>query len=93
MILSLLFALTVQASDTQNSSPPPPAPGAPATGNADDNRRICRTTQVTGSRIAVRRICRTAAEWRRHDQNLNADMREQRDGAHPPSPDPLNPNG
>jgi hypothetical protein len=92
MILSLLFALAVQTSDTQNAPPPPqpaPAPApAPTTGNADDNRRICRTTQATGTRLGGRRICRTAAEWRRSIQNTQEGMRETQRDSQPTVPAP-----
>lgn len=29
----------------------------------DPNRRICRKTTATGSRIATARVCKTAREW------------------------------
>jgi hypothetical protein len=34
----------------------------------NEGRRICRTTQATHSRMAARRVCRTAAQWRELDR-------------------------
>lgn len=43
-----------------------PAPAAAADKNAvskDPNRMICEKQAVSGSRLATRRVCMTAAEW------------------------------
>ena len=46
-------------------SAPAPAPGptdaAPAT--EEDKKIICQSIKVTGSRLAVRRICGTKKDW------------------------------
>lgn len=58
----------------QETAPPAAQPGAntapsgdahPSDTNAQDERRICRTSQAdVNSRMGARRICKTAAEWR-----------------------------
>jgi hypothetical protein len=41
-----------------------PAPAKPTTGKAEDpNQVICEKQQPTGSRLAVRRVCMTRAQW------------------------------
>ena len=39
------------------------APSAPPAGLADPNEVVCEKQEVTGSRLAARRVCRTRAEW------------------------------
>lgn len=34
----------------------------------DMNRRVCKTYKITGSRLAKRRVCRTAMEWKQHEE-------------------------
>lgn len=48
-----------------------------ARGAGDDNRIVCRARQgMTGSRVARQRVCRTTAEWRRHDAELQENRRD-----------------
>jgi len=43
----------------------PESTGTASEQSADDERRICRRVETTSaSRMATRRVCRTAAEWR-----------------------------
>lgn len=48
---------------------------APETEQAEDddsldmNRRICKTQKVTGSRLAKRKVCRTAYEWKKYEED------------------------
>ena len=65
--VSLLF-IAVPA----NAAPAPPpsqapqqAPTATAPGNAADSEIICQKQEVTGSRLAKRKICLTRGEWMR----------------------------
>src|SRR3546814_2313882 len=43
----------------------------------DSNRVICKKLELTGSRLAVKKDCRTAAEWRseEHTSELQSLMR------------------
>jgi hypothetical protein len=84
MILSLMLALTTPTATpapTEAAPPAPqPAPAAVPTANPEDQRRICRNTQATGTRLGGRRICRTAAEWRRSQSNTREEVQDmQRD--------------
>lgn len=46
-----------------------PAPAAPAQAqNLDPNEVICEKQKVTGSRLSVKRVCKTRAQWM--DQQL-----------------------
>ena len=69
--------------DTGATSSAAPAPQtAGASGPAKD-RRICRSTVVTGSRLGKRKICRTAREWAAADIASQQSVREmQRTGGH-----------
>lgn len=41
----------------------PETQSRPAAKAKDPNERICETQKVLGSRLAVRRVCATRAEW------------------------------
>jgi len=65
-VVALLLAMAGSGSS-------PPAPATSATESPD--QVICRQSEpVLGSRVARRRICRTAAEWRAFEQD-RAQMR------------------
>jgi hypothetical protein len=51
---------------------PPAARPAPAT----SEKKICRTFEVTGSRLAKQRVCMTADEWRMEDAVRNREVEE-----------------
>ena len=46
---------------------------APETEEDDDgldmNRKICKTYTVTGSRLAKKKVCRTAYEWKKYEED------------------------
>lgn len=46
----------------QQAQPQVPA-AAPAAQAGKSNEVICRTEEVTGSRLGAKRVCRTRAEW------------------------------
>lgn len=68
-------------SSAENTPAPAPAPSpveevatpVPAPTSAPE-RKICRTEQSTYSRMAVKRICRTAAEWSAIDRGNARDL-------------------
>ncbi len=53
-------------------------PAAPAAGssNPSDNEITCRSRPVLGSRISRQRICKTRAEWRAYDTDLEQSRRD-----------------
>jgi hypothetical protein len=56
-----------------------PAPVAAADNSAtpDPNEVICRTTRVTGSRLATSRRCATRAQWLEDDRTQRAQLAER----------------
>jgi len=49
-----------------------------------DERRVCRSRQVTGSNIRARRVCLTESQWRerdRLDRERVDDLNNRRNGA------------
>ncbi len=71
MFLATLLALTAApvAPVAPVATPAPPAARPPA-------RVVCRTSTVTGSRLARRRTCRTVEEWAQIDGNTNENLRD-----------------
>lgn len=75
---TIAVALTLAAPIVAaNATPPPPATTAVAPDVAGDNagedagKLICKRDKASGSRLATKRICQTAAQWerqRREDQ-------------------------
>jgi hypothetical protein len=60
-----------------NSAPPTTVAPTPSVGGQasvaqadarDPNRRVCRKTELTGSRLRSFRVCRTAREWNEVDE-------------------------
>lgn len=47
-----------------------------ATGNTNAGERICRAQRTIGSRLAVRRVCKTQAEWDEMERTAQTDIRE-----------------
>lgn len=45
------------------AQPTPTAPQPSGARNQDPNEVICEKQKVIGSRLAVKRVCRTRAEW------------------------------
>ncbi len=61
-----------------------PQPGA--TVKPKKERMICRSDQVTGSRVRGKRICRTRAEWNDAERQNAESVREmQRTSQAPPN--------
>ena len=63
MIAALALALSLPA-----FAEPAAAPARTAKPPADPNERICRDIDVSGIRMATRRICATRAEWQAREQ-------------------------
>lgn len=69
MIIVLIAALAV-AGD---------APTAPAPPVAKKEAKICRTMEVTGTRMGSRSICKTAEEWQREKDDAERVLNGRRD--------------
>ena len=57
---------TATPSFAQSQASPPAEQQAPAASRAsglDPNEKICQKQEVTGSRLGVKRVCKTRAEW------------------------------
>ncbi|WP_152569438.1 MULTISPECIES: hypothetical protein [Sphingomonas] len=63
-MLLLLAAATLFGADPAAT---PAATPAPAPARAAPPKKICRTYEVTGSRMGKDRICKTEAEWQDED--------------------------
>ena len=69
MRIARSFAAAAAGSMLAAAGQPASAPTQPRPYNAPDpNQVICEKHQVTGSRLAVRRVCKTRAQWA--DQRL-----------------------
>jgi len=92
-----LSASAFAANDPTNSQTPQPATTAPqptaaassAKNALDPNKVICKTTEVTGSRLGGERTCMTRARWdevsRANSQAVeNAQTQGSYDTAHQP---------
>lgn len=71
-MIGLIFALAVSIVLPVAEVPVPAPSPAPSPADAPSpappsERKICRTEQETYSRMAAKRICRTAAEWKAID--------------------------
>lgn len=49
----------------------------------DPNRRICKITTVTGSRLDKQRVCMTAAEWEQMRRDNSRMLNEKAKGSLP----------
>ncbi len=84
-MLNTVLAMMASALVAGSSAPPT---GKPADARSPDpNERICRTTQMEGSRIQAGRVCHTRAQWdeltRQAEQQMRASSAQQeRDAAH-----------
>ena len=61
-----------------------PTPALQANTEPDSERLICRSRPMLGSRIARQRICKTAQEWRIHDEDLRQARRDTGDQSRGP---------
>ena len=48
-----------------------------STSNLNPDRKVCKTVEVTGSRIKRKRICRTAAQWEALEDATENDFRRR----------------
>jgi predicted secreted protein len=70
---AILFALLISAQNPQAKAP------EPASAPTSAEKVECRKVEVTGSRLAVRRICLTPSEWaQRTDSDIEATRDIQR---------------
>lgn len=66
LVFSLALIATPSVAGAQSSSPSQPSTTsrkAAKTLTKDPNRMDCRTTDVTGSRLGGKRVCRTVSQW------------------------------
>lgn len=74
-LTGLLLSVTPAVAQTQ---PPVTSSAAkPAQSNHDANRLICETEQEIGSRLASKRICMTAAQWKEREQQIHSQLDQQ----------------
>lgn len=74
-MMSLMIALL--ASSTAAAGTPA---ATPAAASAEDKKVICRTDPVLGSRIKVKKNCKTVAQWREYDAQLQQLSRDTHTG-------------
>jgi len=74
LFTSLFVIVTPAVAQNQSPSLAQQAPKAP---KDSDNRMICQTQEQTGSRIATKKVCMTAAEWKEHELQVH-DQLDQR---------------
>ncbi|URD61412.1 hypothetical protein M8312_02545 [Sphingomonas sp. KRR8] len=67
-MLLLFTAATLLIADPAN----PPAQPAPAAGQ----KKICKTFEVTGTRMGKDRVCKTADEWQAEEAVRNHEVEE-----------------
>jgi len=77
LLLTIAMAASVLSADGSTASAPLSAQPAAAAKVEDDDKLVCETVQVTGSRFK-KRVCMTVAEKRRRDE-FNARYARQRD--------------
>jgi len=76
----VMSLLTVSISAGVAAAPNP----APRQGTANANEVVCEKVEITGSRLAVKRVCMTRAEWAdRRQQDRSATEKAQILGAVP----------
>lgn len=74
-MVTLFAALLLQASSapaTTTTAVPP----AESTATVDPTRRVCRTYTETGSLVRRSKVCRTAADWQRMEEDQRQQGRE-----------------
>ena len=82
-VAMLALALGAQAAQAEDKDP-----GA----QAQNDKKICRTEKVTGSRTRVSRICMTQEQWDKLAENTAKslqDMNKQQNRPSPPASNPL----
>jgi predicted secreted protein len=76
--LCTLVALAEPASAQDGPSGPPVTLSDPADPAED---KVCRREEVTGSRLAGRRICKTRAQWKAEEDALRNSMDQLQRGS------------
>ncbi|HVU31565.1 MAG TPA: hypothetical protein VHE36_14305 [Sphingomicrobium sp.] len=74
LVSGLLLTAAPAVAQTQAT----PASTAPQAKSKDDpDRVICQNQEQIGSRIATKRVCMTAAQWKEHDAALRQQLDQQ----------------
>lgn len=75
VITGLLLGVAPVAAQTQPPAPAISFDDQPAAATKDDsNRLICRSEEKIGSRLASKRVCMTAAQWKDREQQTRRDL-------------------
>lgn len=84
MSMWMIFALAMTAPQPSDGpTAPPPSenvaqePTAKLAENSDSDKKICRRSAPTGSRIPTKAICLTAKEWDELGQKTRAGLNQQ----------------
>lgn len=75
-----------QPISSANSAKAPRATKSATAGAKDPNRQICEEFNETGSRLAGRRICMTAAEWAAQRQLQRDEVEKSQKGVNVNNP-------
>jgi len=70
LFTGLLLSVSPALAQTQSAPAPGPANAAPAKKDAGD-RIICETEAQIGSRLASKRVCMTASQWKERQQQIH----------------------
>lgn len=70
---------TAEASSTVSAAPDTETTAHTASVESSQDRLICRSRPVVGSRIARQRVCKTAEEWRIYQADLEQSRRDIND--------------
>ncbi len=74
-MVRILVLSTILMTGTVPALAQAPAASKPVAANAKDpNRKICEEFKETGSRVAGRRVCMTAADWAAQRQDNRDDV-------------------
>lgn len=71
----MLLLTAIMLAQATAAEPPAPTPA--------DEKMICRRQPVLGSRIKAKRICKTAEDWKTHDEALKQQTRDIQNAAAP----------
>lgn len=74
-----LLSLSPAVAQTQAPATQKAAPAA----KDESNRMICETEEQIGSRLAARRVCMTATQWKEHEQSVHQQLDQQHSTVQP----------
>jgi hypothetical protein len=80
-MLLVVALLSIQAPSVESAAPSavPPAP-APIVVEGKKEKKVCKTIDPgTGSRIGIRRICRSADEWKMSERQAQQIIEKEQD--------------